>query len=168
MITIKDVARKARVQENTAIRALAGKIMGKRRDAKERMERVLKAASELGYRPCEFAKSLRKGKTNTIGLVVGSITNRYFSALVEIVMDEAERNGYRMILELTRWDAEKKQSVSDPAESFRSFRQHSYGQKSQFRSGDISAVRFGLCREEDKRLPFASAGSKPQDLFDID
>ena len=89
------------------MRALAGKIMGKRRDARERMERVLKAASELGYQPCEFAKSLRKGKTNTIGLVVGSITNRYFSALVEIVMDEAERNGYRMILELTRWDAEK-------------------------------------------------------------
>ena len=107
MITVKDVARKAGVPENTAIRALAGKIMGKRRDARERMERVLKAASELGYRPCEFAKSLRKGKTNTIGLVVGSITNRYFSALVEIVMDEAERNGYRMILELTRWDAEK-------------------------------------------------------------
>ena len=107
MITVKDVARRAGVPEKTAMRALAGKIMGKRRDARERMERVLKAASELGYQPCEFAKSLRKGKTDTIGLVVGSITNRYFSALVETVMDEAERNGYRMILELTRWDAEK-------------------------------------------------------------
>ena len=107
MITIKDVARKAGVPEKTAMRALAGKIMGKRRDARERMERVLKAASELGYQPCEFARSLRKGKTNTIGLVVGSITNRYFSALVETVMDEAERHGYRMILELTRWDAER-------------------------------------------------------------
>ena len=109
MITIKDVARRAGVPEKTAMRALAGKIMGKRRDARERMERVLKAASELGYQPCEFARSLRKGKTNTIGLVVGSITNRYFSALVETVMDEAERHGYRMILELTRWDAERNQ-----------------------------------------------------------
>ena len=107
MITIKDVARRAGVPEKTAMRALAGKIMGKRRDARERMERVLKAASELGYQPCEFARSLRKGKSDTIGLVVGSITNRYFSSLVETVMDEAERHGYRMILELTRWDAER-------------------------------------------------------------
>ena len=107
MVTIREVAQRAGVPENTVIRALAGKIMGKRRDARERMERVLKAAAELGYQPCEFARSLRKGKTNTIGLVVGSITNRYFSALVETVMDEAERHGYRMILELTRWDDER-------------------------------------------------------------
>lgn len=105
MITIKDVARRAGVPEKTAMRALAGKIMGKRRDARERLERVVKAASELGYQPSEIAKSLRKGRTNTIGLLVGSITNRYFSALVEVVLDEVEKHGYRMILELTRWDA---------------------------------------------------------------
>ena len=119
MITIKDVAQRAGVPEKTAMRALAGKIMGKRRDAKDCLERVLKAASELGYHPSEIAKSLRKGKTATIGLVVGSITNRYFSALVETVMDEAERHGYRMILELTRWDAERSRQCLDHLQRLR-------------------------------------------------
>ena len=107
MITIKDVALRAGVPEKTAMRALSGATQGKRRDARERMERVRKAAAELGYQPSEIAKALRKGKTRTIGLMVGNITNRYYASLAETVLDEAERLGYRMILELTRWDASK-------------------------------------------------------------
>ncbi len=107
MITIKDVAARAGVPEKTAMRALSGMTMGKRRDARERLERVMKAAAELGYQPSEIAKALRKGRTRTIGLLVGSITNRYFASLAETVMDEAEQCGYRMILELTRWNVEK-------------------------------------------------------------
>ena len=107
MVTIKDVAARAGVPEKTAMRALSGMTMGKRRDARERLERVMKAAAELGYQPSEIAKALRKGRTRTIGLLVGSITNRYFASLAETVMDEAEQCGYRMILELTRWNVEK-------------------------------------------------------------
>ena len=107
MVTIKDVAARAGVPEKTAMRALSGMTMGKRRDARERLERVMKAAAELGYQPSEIAKALRKGRTRTIGLLVGSITNRYFASLAETVMDEAEQHGYRMILELTRWNVEK-------------------------------------------------------------
>lgn len=107
MITIKDVAARAGVPEKTAMRALSGATMGKRRDARERMERVQKAAAELGYQPSEIAKALRKGRTRTIGLMTGNITNRYYASLAETVLDESERLGYRMILELTRWDAEK-------------------------------------------------------------
>lgn len=107
MATIRDVAKLAGVPEKTAARALAGLTMGKRRDAKERAERTLKAAAELGYEPSEIAKSLRRGKTNTIGLLVGSITNRYFASLAETVLDEAEKFGYRIILELTRWNDAK-------------------------------------------------------------
>lgn len=95
MVTIKDVAARAGVPEKTAMRALSGMTMGKRRDARERLERVMKAAAELGYQPSEIAKALRKGRTRTIGLLVGSITNRYFASLAETVMDEAEQHGYR-------------------------------------------------------------------------
>ena len=63
MVTIKDVAKAAGVPEKTVMRALAGKIMGKRRDARERAERVRKAAEELGYVPSGIASSLRKGKS---------------------------------------------------------------------------------------------------------
>ncbi len=104
MVTVKDVARLAGVPEKTAARALAGLTMGKRRDARERAERVWEAAAELGYQPSGIAKALRRGRTDTIGLVVGSITNRFYAALAETVMEEAERLGYRMMLEISRWD----------------------------------------------------------------
>ncbi len=107
MVTIRDVAMRAGVPEKTAMRALSGVTQGKRRDARERLERVRKAAAELGYQPSAIARALRKGKTRTIGLMVGSITNRYFASLAETVLEEAEACGYRMILELTRGNAEK-------------------------------------------------------------
>lgn len=98
---------RAGVPEKTAMRALSGVTLGKRRDARERLERVRKAAAELGYQPSAIARALRKGRTRTIGLMAGSITNRYFASLAETVLEEAEACGYRMILELTRGNAAK-------------------------------------------------------------
>lgn len=108
MITVKDVAERAGVEVKTARRALAGLTMGKRRDARERAERVLKAAEELGYSPSQAALSLRNGRTGNIGFVVGSITNPFFSAAAEVAMDEAERFGYSLAIRLTRWDAARR------------------------------------------------------------
>ncbi len=105
MITVKDVAFRAGVPLKTAQRALSGQTLGKRRDARERAEKVLAAAAELGYRPSQIARSLRDGKTRTIGFVVGSITDQYFAAVAETAMDEAERAKYSLLLRLSRWDA---------------------------------------------------------------
>ena len=107
MVTIQDVARRAGVPEKTAARALAGLTMGKRRDARERAERVLKAAAELGYQPSNIARALRQGKTKTLGLITGRLTNLYFAAVAEVAMDEAARAGYRLLIEISRWEAER-------------------------------------------------------------
>ena len=55
MVTIKDVAQKAGVPVRMAARALSGTTLGKRRDARERAERIRQAAKELGYCPSEIA-----------------------------------------------------------------------------------------------------------------
>ena len=107
MVTIHDVAKRAGVPEKTAARALAGLTMGKRRDAKERAERVLKAAAELGYQPSNIARALRQGKTKTLGLITGRLTNLYFAAVAEVAMDEAARAGYRLLIEISKWEAER-------------------------------------------------------------
>ena len=107
MATIKDVADLAGVNPKTAQRVLAGITLGKHADARERAERVRRAAEQLGYRQSAIAKALRSGKTQTIGLVVGSVTSRYYGSLTETVMDECEKLGYHLSLELTRWNLEK-------------------------------------------------------------
>jgi len=106
MASIKEVAALAGVNPKTAQRALAGITLGKHADARERAERVRQAAAQLGYRQSAIARALRCGKTRTIGLVVGSVTNRYFGSLIETVMDECEKFGYHLSLELTRWNLE--------------------------------------------------------------
>ena len=41
-------------------------------------QRILKIANEMNYQPNLAAKSLRSGKTKTIGLVVSDISNPFF------------------------------------------------------------------------------------------
>lgn len=107
MITVKDVAKLAGVSEKTAMRALSGQTIGKRSDAKERADKVLAAAAQLGYRQSALAKSLRQKKTNKIGLVIGSITNRYYASLAEVALQACEKLGYKLIIELTFGDYKK-------------------------------------------------------------
>ncbi len=107
MITIQEIAEKAGVPVKTATRALAGTTMGKRRDARERAERVLKIAKELGYQPSHVAQALRKGKTRTIGMVAGGLSDKHFGCVIEAFLDELDKYGYRLLLEVTKWDWEK-------------------------------------------------------------
>jgi len=106
MVTIQDIAEKAGVPVKTASRAVAGVTLGKRRDAKERAERVLRIAKELGYQPSIVAQSLRTGKTRTIGMVVSGL-NQYFGCLIEAYLDALEKRGYRLLLEVTKSSEEK-------------------------------------------------------------
>jgi LacI family transcriptional regulator len=51
----------------------------------------------MNYRPNHFAKGLRTGKTNTIGLIVDDISNYFFGHLANIVEEEADKLGYTVM-----------------------------------------------------------------------
>jgi len=77
-VTIKDVAEAAGVGVSTASRAL-----NNRRDVSEKTRRhVLAVAERLGYVPNSLARGLLLGKTKTIGVVVSSILNPFYAAVV--------------------------------------------------------------------------------------
>lgn len=106
MVTIKDVALRAGVPVRMAARALSGTTQGKRRDAKERAERVREAAQELGYCPSGVALALARGLTQSIGLLLPSLTDMFYAAASEIAMDEAGKQGYSISIRLTRFRPE--------------------------------------------------------------
>ena len=54
--------------------------------------------SELEYRPNAVARSLRKGRTNTIGLILPDSSNPYFAEIVCAIEEEAFDRGYSIIL----------------------------------------------------------------------
>ena len=66
--------------------------------ARATRERVQAAAAELGYSPNPVARSLRIGRTSTIGLVVPDLENPFFTAIVKAVEARARAAGYSVIV----------------------------------------------------------------------
>jgi LacI family transcriptional regulator len=92
--TIKDVAERAGVSVATASRALTGhpNVSARAR------ERVRAAAADLGYQPDPIARSLRRRRTDLIGLVVSTIENVFFTEVARAAEQTAHRHGYNLIV----------------------------------------------------------------------
>lgn len=107
--TIADVARRAGVSTATVSRVLAG--VGPARP--ETRDRVESAARELGFRPSDVARSLKRRSTLTIGLIVTDIENPYFPQLVKAVEDAAIAEGYAILLCSADEDPDREASYLD-------------------------------------------------------
>jgi LacI family transcriptional regulator len=94
MATMNDVARLASV----SIATVSHVINGTRFVSAERVERVHAAMQELGYTPDATARSLRVGRTHTIGLVIPDTSNPFFAALARWIEEAGFESGYTTIL----------------------------------------------------------------------
>jgi LacI family transcriptional regulator len=73
----------------------------------ERKERVLRAMAALHYQPDEIARSLKKGRTKAIGVVVPDITNAFYPEVVRGVEEAAFARGYAVFLCDSQEDASR-------------------------------------------------------------
>lgn len=94
MTTIKDVAKYAQVSVATVSRVLNKK--GYVHSATK--DKVEKAIKTLDYKPNDVARSLFKGKSKMIALLVPDITNPFFPELARAVEDICNQNSYTFIL----------------------------------------------------------------------
>jgi LacI family transcriptional regulator len=94
MTTMNDVARVAEV----SIATVSHVINGTRFVSPERAERVLAAMRELDYTPDATARSLRVGRTHTIGLVIPDNSNPFFAELARRIEGAGFDAGYTTIL----------------------------------------------------------------------
>lgn len=99
-MTSKELARICGVSIGTVDRALNHRPGIK----PETKERILTVSRELGYRPHLVARSLRTGRTKTVGVVVYDLDNRFFAQLVNAVEREAKGAGYFVYLTLSHHD----------------------------------------------------------------
>ena len=93
-VTIKDVAHEAGV----SITTVSHVINETRSINPETRARVLEALDKLGYQPNIIARSLRSGKTKTIGLIVPDIANLFFAEIARRIEDYGYQYGYSVIL----------------------------------------------------------------------
>jgi LacI family transcriptional regulator len=92
--TLRDVAQEAGVSIKTVSRVVNNQ--GEISEATRK--RVLIAIEKLGYRPSKVARALVTQHTDTIGLVLGDITNPFFPEVARGVLDIAEPLGYDVFL----------------------------------------------------------------------
>jgi LacI family transcriptional regulator len=102
---LKDVAQAAGVHIATASRAL-----DERRAAMvkpETVDRVRRAASDLGYRVNRMARGLKMSRSFTIGMLIPDITNPFFPPIVRGAEDCLAEGGYTLVLANTDNDEAK-------------------------------------------------------------
>ncbi len=96
-VSLKDIAQKVGVSTALVSYVLSGKEK-ESRVGQEMALKIKQIAKELNYQPNHLAKSLRSGKTHTIGLIIADISNPFFANIARIVEDEAKKSGYTVII----------------------------------------------------------------------
>ena len=93
-VTIYDVAKALNISPSTVSRGLKDHPHVK----KETKKKIKAVASEMGYQQNKFASSLRKRRTETIGVVVPKL-NSYFMATAIAGMEKVtNKHGYGLII----------------------------------------------------------------------
>lgn len=102
-ITIVDVAKACNVSVATVSRVINGNYPVK----KETKEKVLKIIEELQYKPNTQARDLIKKQSSTIGVVVPSISNMFFTNVINGIENYFEDSQYSIFLCTTEHDKDK-------------------------------------------------------------
>src|SRR5690349_4208622 len=90
--TMKDVARAAGVS-TAAVSYALNDSPGVSDEARSRIKSI---AEDLDYRPSTSARSLRTGRSNSIGLLLADIKNPFYPEVAAGVIDEAASRDYQV------------------------------------------------------------------------
>lgn len=81
------------------------------RVARETRRKIDEAVKQLNYRPNTVARALCTGKTGTIGLIMGGLTERKRGCYIHSLMNEAKRYGYHLLTAITNYSQQEEQEV---------------------------------------------------------
>jgi LacI family transcriptional regulator len=93
-VTIYDIARKLNITASSVSRALNNNA-----NVNENTRQlVLKTAAELNYKPNTMAANLRKGQSQTIGVVVPRINQNFFANIIAGIEQITYQRGYNLVI----------------------------------------------------------------------
>jgi len=107
-VTIQHVADAA----NVSIATVSRVVNGDKKVNPILAEKVLDAASSLGYRPFGAARDLASGSHRTIGVIVPDLSNPYFYDVIKATSVGAAADGYRMVISDSGDDGEVELSIA--------------------------------------------------------
>jgi len=75
--------------------------------------RVEAAIEELGYRPNRAAQDLRRGRSDTIGLILPEIDLGYFGEIGRLIIEQAKARGFVVLIAQTLGDLDREVQTID-------------------------------------------------------
>ena len=111
-VSLKDIAGKVGVSTALVSYVLNG-LEKEKRVGPEIVKKIREVVGELNYKPNQIARSLRRGTTNSIGLIVADIANPFFGQLARIIEDEAGKHNYTVIIGSSDENHHKSASLID-------------------------------------------------------
>ncbi|MCC3157229.1 LacI family transcriptional regulator [Hymenobacter sp. 15J16-1T3B] len=92
--SIAELASKLNLSPSTISRALSGQ----GRISEETRQRVRQLAQELNYQPNHLAAALRKGRSNTLGVIVPHIDGDFFARVLKGIEHGATQAGFNVMV----------------------------------------------------------------------
>ncbi len=93
-VTSADVARRAGVSQSAVSRVFTPGASA----SKATIEKVVKAADDLGYRPNVLARAMASGRSRIIGLVVAYLENHFYPEALEKFSNALQEKGYHVLV----------------------------------------------------------------------
>lgn len=93
-VSASDVAARAGVSQSAVSRVFTPGASA----SKKTVEKVRKAAAELGYRPNILARAMASGKSRIIGLVVAYLENYFYPEALEKLSTALQAEGYHVLV----------------------------------------------------------------------
>ena len=110
-VTLEDVAKATGFTINTVSRALKNKPDISRRTC----EHIQQVAREMGYVRNYIASSLRSGRTKTIALIAGTMSNPFYAVLADLIQREAFSLRYTLMILCSQDDPEMELNMVEMA-----------------------------------------------------
>lgn len=110
-VTMQDIARETGYSVNTVSHALRNK------DdiARQTRDRIQKVAREMGYMGNAIASSLRSGRTRTLAVILGNMSNPFYGIMTDTIQDVASVRDYRLLIMCSREQAALEQELAEAA-----------------------------------------------------
>lgn len=93
-VTSAEVAERAGVSQSAVSRVFTPGASA----SKKTIEKVRKAADELGYRPNVLARAMVSGRSRIIGLVVAYLENQFYPIVLEKLSNALQEQGYHILI----------------------------------------------------------------------
>ncbi len=106
-VTIKDIARQAKVSHSTVSRALRGSPLISKRTT----ERVRRAAEKLDYSPSAAARTLKTNRSQALGVIIRDLDDPFFGEILQGIEETAQLQGYSLIMAALQSPQDQQQAI---------------------------------------------------------